>query len=83
MENIVGKLIYFIRSYNRKQMSLYVVITSGWTIKLEVGIARALSWTRIGDGEILGPASSNALLTSSQLHLVLRMILAIRRPLII
>ena len=49
---------------------------------LEAGSARALPWTRIGDGEMFEPASLNALSTSSQLHLVLRAILAIRRPLI-
>ena len=49
---------------------------------LEAGSARALPWTRIGDGEVFEPASSYALSTSSQHLFVLRAILAIRRPLI-
>ena len=49
---------------------------------LEAGSARELPWTRIGDGEMFEPASSYAPSTSSQLHFVLRVILAIRRPLI-
>ena len=33
------------------------------SFKLDAGSARALPWTRIGDGEMFEPASSNALST--------------------